>query len=56
MVKIIEMRLPIEYFEKDRDNRLEARLAKFDLKKGDIIRKTFLPVDFLTRKSRTFIR
>jgi len=38
MNKIIETKLPIEYFEKDRDNRFEARLAKFDLKKGDIIR------------------
>jgi len=37
-MKIIEMKLPIEYFKKDRHNRLEARLAKFDLKKGNIIR------------------
>lgn len=38
MAKIIEMKLPREYFEKDRGNRLEARLAKFELAKGDIIR------------------
>jgi len=38
MTKIIEMKLPVEYFEKDRNNRLEARLAKFDLEKGDMIR------------------
>lgn len=37
-MKIIEMKLPSEYFEKDRHNRLEARLAKFQLKKGDVIR------------------
>ena len=35
---IIEMKLPIKYFEKDRDNRLEARLARFELQKGDAIR------------------
>lgn len=35
---IIEVKLPTEYFKKDRNNRLEARLAKFDLSKGDIIR------------------
>lgn len=35
---IIEMKMPIKYFEKDRDNRLEARLAKFELNKNDIIR------------------
>jgi hypothetical protein len=38
MPKIIDMKLPVEYFEKDRNNKLEARIAKFDLKKGDIIR------------------
>ena len=38
MVKIIDIRIPKEYFVKDRHNRLEARLAKFELQKGDIIR------------------
>ncbi len=38
MSKIIEHRIPIEYFEKDQKNRLEARLARFDLSVGDIIR------------------
>lgn len=37
-MKIIEIKMPKKYFEKDRDNRLEARLAKFELEKGDIIR------------------
>lgn len=35
---LVEIKLPKEYFEKDRDNRLEARLAKFELKPGDTIR------------------
>ena len=30
--------MPVEYFEKDRNNRLEARLAKFKLAKHDVIR------------------
>jgi len=38
MIKVINLNLPEKYFEKDRDNRLEARLAKFDLEKGDILR------------------
>lgn len=38
MAKVIDLRIPKEYFEKDQKNRLEARLAKFDLEKGDIIR------------------
>lgn len=38
MSKIIEMKLSSHYFEKDRYNKLEARLANFDLEKGDIIR------------------
>lgn len=37
-MSIIDSKLPKEYFEKDRYNRLEARIARFDLKKGDIIR------------------
>lgn len=37
-MSIINLDLPTKYFRKDRDNRLEARLAKFDLEKGDIIR------------------
>jgi hypothetical protein len=37
-MRIIEMKLPVKYFEKDRDNHLEARLARFELEKGDIIR------------------
>lgn len=35
---LVEIKLPKEYFDKDRDNRLEARLAKFDLNTGDTIR------------------
>ena len=31
-------KIPKEYFDKDQKNRLEARLAKFPLEKGDIIR------------------
>lgn len=38
MGKIIDSKLPIEYFTKDRNNRLEARIARFNLKKGDILR------------------
>ena len=38
MSKIIDIRIPIEYFGKDRHNALEARLAKFELAKGDILR------------------
>lgn len=38
MSKIINLKLPIEYFEKDQGNRLEARLANFDLHKGDVLR------------------
>lgn len=38
MSKIIEMNIPHKYFLKDRNNRLEARLAKFALSNGDIIR------------------
>ena len=38
MSRIIDLHLPYKYFEKDRNNRLEARLAKFDLQKGDILR------------------
>lgn len=37
-MRIIDIKIPKEYFEKDRDNRLEARLAKFNLQKGDVIR------------------
>ena len=38
MRRTIDLELPSSYFEKDKDNELEARLAKFDLDKGDIIR------------------
>lgn len=48
MAKIIKLKLPSKYFEKDRNNRLEARLAKFKLKKGDIIR--FLEWDEKSKK------
>lgn len=37
-MKIIDLNLPNKYFEKDRQNRLEARLAKFNLEKGNILR------------------
>ncbi len=38
MVRIIDLGLPKKYFEKDRYNHLEARLAKFGLQKGDVLR------------------
>ena len=38
MVRIIDLGLPKKYFEKDRYNHLEARLARFDLQKNDILR------------------
>ncbi len=38
MAKIIDYKVPKEYFAKDQNNRLEAKLAKFPLKKGDTIR------------------
>jgi hypothetical protein len=38
MIKIIDIRIPTEYFGKDRNNALEARLAKFELAKGDVLR------------------
>ena len=37
-MKIIDLNLPDKYFEKDRYNHLEARLARFELEKGDILR------------------
>lgn len=37
-MSIVESNLPKQYFEKDRNNRLEARIAKFDLAAGDTIR------------------
>lgn len=37
-MNIIEFNLPKAYFEKDRNNRLEARIAKFNVEKGDILR------------------
>lgn len=49
MNKIIKLKLSIEYFEKDKYNELEARLADFNLKEGDLIR--FLEWD---RKKKTF--
>ena len=38
MGNIIDLKISRVYFEKDRDNRLELRLANFPLEKGDIIR------------------
>lgn len=38
MSKTIDLKLPKEYSVKDRNNRLEIRLANFELEKGDIIR------------------
>lgn len=38
MPKRIDIDLPAHYFEKDRHNHLEARLAKFQLRKRDILR------------------
>ena len=37
-MKVIESNLPKAYFDKDRNNRLEARIAKFELNIGDTIR------------------
>jgi len=37
-MKIIDINCLRKYFEKDRHNRLEARLAKFKLQKGDALR------------------
>jgi hypothetical protein len=37
-MRTIEVDLPKEYFDKDRDNKLMARLAKFDLEIGDTIK------------------
>lgn len=38
MSRIINLDLPKKYFDKDRHNKLEARLAKFELEKGDVLR------------------
>ena len=38
MSRIIKLKSSTEYFEKDKHNKLEARLANFSLKKDDIIR------------------
>lgn len=43
MLKIIESDLTKDYFQKDKNNRLEARIARFSLEKGDIMR--FYEVD-----------
>lgn len=37
-MNVINLNLPEKYFRKDRHNRLEARIARFELHKGDIIR------------------
>jgi len=49
MSKIIDLEFSAEYFKKDKNNRLEAWIAKFDLEKGDILR--FHEVD--DKKKRT---
>jgi hypothetical protein len=36
--KIIDLKIPPKYFKKDKNNRLELRLASFPLEKGDVIR------------------
>ena len=36
--KVIDLELPTDYFQKDIHDTLGARLAKFDLQKGDILR------------------
>ena len=36
--RVVDLEISKKYFEKDRNNHLEARLAKFDLEKGDILR------------------
>ena len=38
MVRIVNTTIPTEYFEKDKDIKLEARIAKFKLQRGDILR------------------
>ena len=38
MRKVIHFELSTKYFKKDKNNRLEARLAKFDLEIGNILR------------------
>lgn len=38
MPRIIDLKMPLEYFEKDRANELEARIARFVLRKGDTLR------------------
>jgi hypothetical protein len=38
MSRLIDMKLPVEYFDKDRRNTLEARLATFRVRTGDVIR------------------
>lgn len=35
---VVEFNLNKEYFEKDKNNKLEARIARFNLHKGDILR------------------
>jgi len=38
MAKIVNTTIPISYFEKDKGNKLEARIARFKLHKGNILR------------------
>jgi len=38
MSKCIELELSTHYFEKDRENELEARIARFELEIGDTLR------------------
>ena len=52
MEKIIDFDFPHKYFIKDRNNRLEAMLAKYDLKKGDVLR--FHEVDEKGKKTGRF--
>jgi len=38
MTRVVNTTIPIEYFKKDKINKLEARIARFNLHKGDILR------------------
>ena len=38
MTKVVDLQLPAKYYTKDRYNRLEARIARFELEAGDILR------------------
>jgi hypothetical protein len=49
MSRVIDLELPTKYFVKDRDNKLEARIARFKLEKGDILR--FYEIDDIGKRT-----